>query len=84
MWDFFTGDLGILQFAYLQVGCILVTLIRNLEFQLEKIPASDYSVSFPSLQRGIASQIMRQQSLFVCPQGPCTVRYRRRFASKSQ
>ena len=44
----FIGDLGIPQFAYLQVGCILVTLVRNLEFQLDKIPASDYSVSFPS------------------------------------
>ena len=32
-----------------------MTLVRNLEFQLEKIPASDYSVSFPFLQRGIAS-----------------------------
>jgi sterol 14-demethylase len=41
----FTRDLGILQFAYLQVGCILVTLVRNLEFQLEKIPTTDYSVS---------------------------------------
>ena len=39
-------DSGVPQFAYLQVGCILVTLIRSLEFQLEKIPASDYSVSF--------------------------------------
>jgi len=51
----FTGDLGIPQFAYLQVGCILVTLVRNLEFQLDKIPASDYSVSVPFPRRGIAS-----------------------------
>jgi len=53
-------------FAYLQVGCILVTLCRNLEFQLEKIPETDYS------------------SLFACPKGLCTVRYRRRIAAKSQ
>jgi sterol 14-demethylase len=38
------------QFAYLQVGCILVTLIRNLEFQLERVPDTDYSVSFPFSQ----------------------------------
>lgn len=44
----FTRGLAIPQFAYLQVGCILITLTRNLEFQLDKIPASDYSVSFPS------------------------------------
>lgn len=49
------GDLGTPQFAFLQVGCILATLVRNLEFQLEKIPASDYSVSFPFSQRGTVS-----------------------------
>lgn len=39
------------QFAYLQVGCILVTLVRNLEFQLDEVPETDYSVSFSSIVR---------------------------------
>ena len=79
-----TGDLGIPQFAYLQVGCILVTLVRNLEFQLDKIPPRDYSVSFPFSQHEVVFLIECQQTLFACPQEPCTVRYRRRFSSKSQ
>lgn len=53
-------------FAYLQVGCILVTLVRNLVFELDEIPETDYS------------------SLFACPKGICTVKYRRRAAAKSQ
>jgi sterol 14-demethylase len=80
----FRGDLGISQFAYLQVGCILVTLARNLEFQLDNIPDSDYSVSCPFPQRHVVFLTIRQQSLFVCPQGPCTVRYRRRVTSSSR
>ena len=79
----FTGYLKIPQFAYLQVGCILVTLIRNLEFQLDKVPASDYSVCFLLLQRD-AIFLTMHQSLFVCPQGPCTVMYRRRLACGPQ
>lgn len=44
--DIVTGGLGTPKFAYLQIGCILVTLIRNLEFRLNKVPETDYSVSF--------------------------------------
>lgn len=44
----FASGLRAPQFAYLQVGCILATLVRHLEFQLDEIPGSDYSVSPPS------------------------------------
>ena len=82
----FTGYLRIPQFAYLQVGCILVTLVRNLEFQLDKMPPRDYSVSSPFPQHDVVFLIYYhyQQTLFACPQEPCLVRYRRRLSSKSQ
>lgn len=33
-------------FAYLQVGCILATLVRHLEFHLDEVPDTDYSSLF--------------------------------------
>ena len=35
------------QFAYLQLGTIIATLVRHLEFRIGKVPDHNYHVGFP-------------------------------------
>lgn len=42
-------DASVWQFAYLQVGTILATIVRNIEMQLDEIPKPDHSVRLISL-----------------------------------
>ncbi|KAH8830885.1 cytochrome P450 [Flagelloscypha sp. PMI_526] len=44
------------QFAYLQLGVVLATLVRNLEFKIEKVPAHNYHtmITMPKHPRQIS------------------------------
>ena len=75
---FVLADILRLQFAYLQVGTIISTVVRMMELRIDKVPEHNYHVS-PHWSLIFNSNVFFfLQTLITMPKTPRVLSYRRR------
>ena len=68
------------QFAFMQLGMIIATVVRRLELRIEKVPEPDYSVRFLSFSWYVEHEPGSPvyQIMITLPKHPRSISYRPR------